>query len=83
MVGAHKPAYAPYSSRSSSTTSISRSTSVGVLSKTASATSSSANPSGKLATADALIAATAVAYQLLITRDHDFADIEGIDTLIV
>jgi len=38
----------------------------------------------KLATADALIAATAAAYQLpLITRDHDFADIDGIDTLIV
>lgn len=38
----------------------------------------------KLATADALIAATAAAYQLpLITRDHDFAEINGINTLIV
>lgn len=38
----------------------------------------------KLATADALIAATAAAYQLpLITRDHDFADIDDIDTVIV
>jgi predicted nucleic acid-binding protein len=36
------------------------------------------------ATADALIAATAAAYQLpLITRDHDFAGIDGIDTVIV
>ena len=38
----------------------------------------------KLATADALIAATAAAYQLpLITRDQDFAEIDGVDTLIV
>lgn len=38
----------------------------------------------KLATADALIAATAAAYQLpLITRDHDFAEIDGVDTIIV
>lgn len=38
----------------------------------------------KLATADALIAATAAAYKLpLITRDHDFANIDGIDAVIV
>jgi predicted nucleic acid-binding protein len=38
----------------------------------------------KLATAYALIAATAAAYQLpLITRDHDFADIDGIETVVV
>ncbi|MGH2854184.1 MAG: PIN domain-containing protein [Solirubrobacteraceae bacterium] len=38
----------------------------------------------KLATADALIAATAAAYQLpLLTRDRDFADIDGIDTVII
>lgn len=38
----------------------------------------------KLATADALIAATAAAYQLpLITRDRDFAGLSGIDSLIV
>jgi predicted nucleic acid-binding protein len=38
----------------------------------------------KLATADALIAATAAAYQLpLITRDHDFANLDGIDAIIV
>jgi predicted nucleic acid-binding protein len=38
----------------------------------------------KLATADALIAATAVAHRLpLITRDHDFANVDGIDAVIV
>lgn len=38
----------------------------------------------KLATAHALIAATAAAYQLpLITRDRDFAHIDGIDAVIV
>jgi predicted nucleic acid-binding protein len=38
----------------------------------------------KLAAADALIAATAVAHRLpLITRDRDFADINGIEALIV
>ncbi len=38
----------------------------------------------KLATAGALIAATAAAYQLpLITRDHDFADLDDIETVIV
>jgi predicted nucleic acid-binding protein len=38
----------------------------------------------KLATADALIAATAVAHQLpLITRDHDFANIDGLVAVIV
>jgi predicted nucleic acid-binding protein len=38
----------------------------------------------KLATADALIAATAAAHRLpLITRDHDFADIDGLDVVIV
>jgi predicted nucleic acid-binding protein len=38
----------------------------------------------KLAMADALIAATAAAYRLpLITRHNDFADIEGIDAVIV
>jgi toxin FitB len=38
----------------------------------------------KLATADALIAATAAAYQLpLLTRDRDFADIDGIDTVVI
>jgi predicted nucleic acid-binding protein len=37
----------------------------------------------KLSTADALIAATAAAHQLpLITRDRDFANIEGIDAVI-
>ena len=42
------------------------------------------NHNKKLATADALIAATAAAYQLpLITRDHDFANIDDIDTIIV
>ncbi len=42
------------------------------------------NRNKKLATADALIAATAAAYQLpLITRDHDFANIDDIDTVIV
>jgi predicted nucleic acid-binding protein len=42
------------------------------------------NHNKKLATADALIAATAAAYQLpLITRDHDFANIDDIDTVIV
>lgn len=38
----------------------------------------------RLATADALIAATSAAYELpLITRDHDFANINGIETVIV
>jgi predicted nucleic acid-binding protein len=38
----------------------------------------------KLGTADALIAATAAAYRLpLITRDRDFADVEGIDAVVV
>ena len=38
----------------------------------------------KLATADALIAATAIAHRLpLITRDQHFAEIDGIDTVIV
>jgi predicted nucleic acid-binding protein len=38
----------------------------------------------KLRTADALIAATAAAYHLpLVTRDHDFANIDGIDTVVV
>lgn len=38
----------------------------------------------KLATADALIAATAAACRLpLITRDRDFANVNGIDALIV
>jgi toxin FitB len=38
----------------------------------------------KLATADALIAATAAAHGLpLITRDRDFADLNGIHTIIV
>jgi predicted nucleic acid-binding protein len=38
----------------------------------------------KLATADALIAATALAHRLpLITRDHDFANLDGIDAVIV
>ena len=38
----------------------------------------------KLATADALIAATAAAHRLpLITRDHDFARLEGVDAVIV
>jgi predicted nucleic acid-binding protein len=38
----------------------------------------------KLGTADALIAATAAAYRLpLITRDHDLADVHGIDAIIV
>lgn len=42
------------------------------------------NRNKKLATADALIAATAAAYKLpLITRDHDFAGIDDIDTVIV
>lgn len=42
------------------------------------------NRNKKLATADALIAATAAAYELpLVTRDRDFADIDGIDTVIV
>lgn len=37
-----------------------------------------------LATADALIAATAVAHQLaLVTRDHDFAAVEGLHAIIV
>jgi predicted nucleic acid-binding protein len=38
----------------------------------------------KLHTADALIAATAAAYRLpLIARDHDFADVDGIDAVVV
>jgi predicted nucleic acid-binding protein len=38
----------------------------------------------KLGTADALIAATAAAYRLpLITRERDFADVEGIDAVVV
>jgi predicted nucleic acid-binding protein len=38
----------------------------------------------KLATADALIAATAAAHRLpLITRDSDFASVDGIDAIIV
>jgi predicted nucleic acid-binding protein len=38
----------------------------------------------KLRTADALIAATAAAYRLpLITRDQDFANLDGIEALIV
>ena len=38
----------------------------------------------KLATADALIAATAAAHRLpLITRDRDFARLEGVDAVIV
>lgn len=38
----------------------------------------------KLATADALIAATAAAHDLpLITRDRDFANLDGIDAVIV
>ena len=38
----------------------------------------------KLATADALIAATAAAYELpLVTRDRDFADIDSVDTIII
>jgi predicted nucleic acid-binding protein len=38
----------------------------------------------KLATADALIAATAAAHRLpLITRDRDFADVAGLDAVIV
>jgi predicted nucleic acid-binding protein len=38
----------------------------------------------KLGTADALIAATAAAYRLpLLTRDHDFAGVHGIDAIIV
>jgi predicted nucleic acid-binding protein len=42
------------------------------------------NHKKKLATADALIAATAAAHRLpLITRDHDFANIDGIQIIIV
>jgi predicted nucleic acid-binding protein len=38
----------------------------------------------RLGTADALIAATAAAYRLpLITRDHDFANVDGIEAIIV
>lgn len=38
----------------------------------------------RLATADALIAATAAAHELpLITRDRDFAELQGIDAIIV
>lgn len=38
----------------------------------------------RLATADALIAATAAAHELpLITRDHDFANLDGINAVIV
>lgn len=38
----------------------------------------------KLATADALIAATAAAHRLpLITRDQDFANLDGVEVVIV
>jgi predicted nucleic acid-binding protein len=38
----------------------------------------------RLATADVLIAATAAAHRLpLITRDHDFAGLDGIEAVIV
>jgi predicted nucleic acid-binding protein len=38
----------------------------------------------RLATADALIAATAAAHDLpLITRDRDFANVDGVDAVIV
>jgi toxin FitB len=38
----------------------------------------------RLATADALIAATAAAHELpLITRDRDFARLEGVDAIVV
>jgi toxin FitB len=38
----------------------------------------------RLATADALIAATAAAHKLpLITRDRDFARLEGVDAIVV
>jgi predicted nucleic acid-binding protein len=38
----------------------------------------------RLGTADALIAATAAAHHLpLISRDRDFADLNGVDTVIV
>jgi predicted nucleic acid-binding protein len=38
----------------------------------------------RLATADALIAATAAAHRLpLITRDRDFARLDGVDVVIV
>ena len=38
----------------------------------------------RLATADALIAATAAAHRLpLITRDRDFADLDGVETVVV
>lgn len=38
----------------------------------------------RLATADALIAATAAGYKLpLITRDHDFEHLEGVDVVLV
>lgn len=39
---------------------------------------------GKLRTADALIAATAAAYDLpLLTRDHDFEGLEGVEVVLV
>lgn len=42
------------------------------------------NRKRKLATADALIAATAAAHRLpLITRDRDFANLESIDAIVV
>ncbi len=42
------------------------------------------NRNKKLATADALIAATAAAHRLpLITRDRDFANLDGINAIIV
>lgn len=42
------------------------------------------NRNRKLATADALIAATAAAHKLpLITRDRDFSGIDGIEAIIV
>jgi predicted nucleic acid-binding protein len=38
----------------------------------------------KLATADALIAATAAAHRIpLLTRDRDFANLDGVDAVIV
>jgi toxin FitB len=38
----------------------------------------------RLATADALIAATAAAHRIpLVTRDRDFANVDGIDAVIV
>ena len=38
----------------------------------------------RLASADALIAATAAAHRLpLLTRDRDFADLDGVDAIVV